>query len=371
MKLGVYIHIPFCASKCKYCDFNSHVSTYGERERYVDALCCEIESFECTDTIVDTIYFGGGTPTVLTSAQLARIMAALRRRFVIKKNCEITTECNPATVDTDGFSELKEMGFNRVSIGMQSADNDLLKILGRIHTVEQCRESVLAARGAGFDNISLDLMFGLPEQSVELWEKTLREAISLKPEHLSCYALKIEDGTPFASMELNVADDDESRDMYERCVEILGQNGYNRYEISNFARNGFESRHNKKYWQCEDFIGFGAGAYSCMKSARFSNAAATEEYIQNVLTNGNAVQNRIPLSCDDEMSEFVYLGLRMDCGISAKEFKTRFNKDINDVFKEQIDFNLRRKTLLKIGDRIKIADDFVYVSNVILADFVL
>ena len=370
MKLGIYIHIPFCAAKCNYCDFNSHISKKGEKERYIDALCREIEEYKCSDTVVDTIYFGGGTPTILKPVQLARIMAAVRRRFIVDADCEITTECNPATIDASGFKELRKAGFNRVSIGMQSADDGLLKILGRIHTFEQCRECVKAAREAGFENVSLDLMFGLPDQDIKLWESTLYEAISLKPEHLSCYALKIEEGTPFASMKLNIADDDESREMYDRCVEILTQNGYNRYEISNFAKDGFESRHNKKYWLCDDFIGFGAGAYSCIENERFSNVAATDAYINKVTEKGDAVDVRIPLSKEDKMSEFVYLGLRMDSGIDTEEFNKRFSIDIFDVFGDVIDKNIKRETMVKEGNRLRITPDYIYVSNAILADFV-
>ncbi len=371
VKLGVYVHIPFCAAKCNYCDFNSHISTDSERERYVKALCREIEECKHSGAIVDTIYFGGGTPTVLKPAQLAEVLAVLRRRFVIDDNCEITTECNPATIVVSGFAELKMAGFNRVSIGMQSADDGLLKMLGRIHSFEQCRECVSAARGAGFENVSLDLMFGIPDQCIKAWEDTLRAAIDLKPEHLSCYALKVEEGTPFANMKLNIADEDASADMYDRCVEFLAQNGYMRYEVSNFAREGCESRHNKKYWLCDDFIGFGAGAYSCVENERFYNTAATDAYIDNVNQMGSAVQTRIPLSKEDKMSEFVYLGLRMDSGIGVKEFYKRFSVDIFEVFGDIIEKNIKRGTMIKEGDMLRIYPDFIYVSNAILADFVL
>lgn len=371
MKLGIYIHIPFCAAKCNYCDFNSHIFKDGERECYVDALCREIEGYNGALAVVDSVFFGGGTPTVLESAQLVRILAAVRRRFVLDEACEITTECNPATIDKEGFVALKEAGFNRVSIGMQSAIDTQLKTLGRIHTFEQCRECVNSAREAGFDNLSVDLMFGIPDQSMKDWKYTLGKAVSLNIEHISCYALKIEEGTPFSRMKLNIADEDESGDMYEFCVEFLKQNGFNRYEISNFAKEGCASRHNKKYWLCDNFIGFGAGAYSCMGDERFSNIVSTAEYINAVNQIGSARAESIPLTKADKMSEFVFLGLRMDEGISKREFRLRFKTDIEAVFGDVIEMNVKRGTLISEGDMLRIPPEFIYVSNAILADFVL
>ncbi len=370
MSLGIYIHIPFCAAKCNYCDFNSRVAPDSLKTEYIDALCKEIESFaEGVDT-VDTIYFGGGTPTILEPEQLIRVLDAVRHRFSVDENCEITTECNPATIGYDGFAALKRAGFNRISVGVQSADDEQLKALGRIHNFGDAKKCVADAKRAGFENVSLDLMFGIPNQVLESWEKTLRSAIELNPQHISCYALKIEDGTPFASMKLDVADDEQSREMYEKCVEILRESGYSRYEISNFARGGFESRHNQKYWKCENFIGFGAGAYSCYMGERYSNIYDVKAYIECALKGECAVADRIVLDKDDMMSEFVFLGLRLDEGISKKEFKERFKADIYDIFKEQIDKNIKRGTIIQNGDRLQISPDFIYVSNAILSDFV-
>lgn len=370
MSLGIYVHIPFCASKCNYCDFNSCVAPKTLKEEYIDALCREIESFAERNDTIDAIYFGGGTPTILDAKQLCRVMDTIRRRFSTAENCEITTECNPATMGYDGFVTLKKAGFNRISMGMQSADDEQLKILGRIHSFEDCVSCVGAARKAGFENISLDLMFGLPNQNVESFKKSIDAAVSLSPEHISCYALKIEEGTPFAAMDLDVADDDESGEMYDVCVELLKKYGYERYEISNFAKLGYESRHNKKYWQCDDFVGFGAGAYSCLGSERYSNIYNVKEYIECVSRGKSPVRDRMSLSRDDMMSEFVFLGLRMENGISEEEFATRFSTDIYDVFREQIDNNIKRGTIIQDGDRLKIHPDFIYVSNTILADFV-
>lgn len=371
MSLGIYIHIPFCRHKCNYCDFNSYVADAKTRSAYVDALCAEIARADAPQDSVDTVYFGGGTPTVLPPGQLVRVLDTLRRRFTLTDDCEISTECNPATIDRAGFELLRRGGFNRISMGMQSADDKQLKILGRIHGFEDCRRCVRDARTAGFENLSLDLMSGIPEQNLESWLASLEAAVSLSPEHISCYALRVEEGTPFADMDLELADDDQSRKMYDRCVEYLKSCGYYRYEISNFAKCGFESRHNMKYWLCKDFVGFGAGAYSCAFDERYSNIANTADYIDAINNGKTAVDNRIPLSRDDKMSEFVYLGLRMDRGINISEFKKRFSADIYDIFGDAPEKNIKRGTIIRKGDVLKIAPEFVYVSNSILADFVL
>lgn len=371
MSLGIYIHIPFCRHKCNYCDFNSYVADSETRSVYVDALCAEIESADAPQSDVDTVYFGGGTPTVLHTEQLVRILDTVRRRFNLTDDCEISTECNPATIDRTGFEMLRKGGFNRISMGMQSANEEQLKILGRIHGFEDCRRCILDARDAGFDNLSLDLMSGIPEQNLDSWLASLKEAVALSPEHISCYALRVEEGTPFADMDLNLADDEQSREMYDRCVEYLKSCGYYRYEISNFAKSGFESRHNMKYWLCEDFVGFGAGAFSCAFDERYSNVTKTADYIKAINSGKTAVDNRIPLSRDDRMSEFVYLGLRMDRGISCLAFKKRFSADIYDIFCDELEKNIKRGTIIRTGDVLRIAPGFVYVSNSILADFVL
>lgn len=368
--IGIYIHIPFCAAKCNYCDFNSHIYKSGEREEYVNALCKEIKEYRADGCKVNSIFFGGGTPTVLEISQLISILDTVRNTFEIADDCEITTECNPATVDREGFEKLRMVGFNRVSIGIQSANNECLKTLGRIHTFEQGAECVAAARATGFDNISVDLMFGIPDQDMDEWKCTLEKVTELKTEHISCYALKVEENTPFARMKLNIADEDESFEMYDFCANFLDKKGYKRYEISNFAKCGYESRHNKKYWRCEDFVGFGVGAYSCVDGKRFSNIISTARYISNVNNGISTADDVITLSKDDMMSEFVYLGLRMDEGISISEFEERFSTDIFDKFGNELEKNIKRGTIIKEGDKLKIAPEFVYVSNSVLVDFV-
>ena len=337
MALGIYIHIPFCKSKCNYCDFNSFAGIEYLQKDYCLALKNEIKNFNKKKEIVDTVYFGGGTPTYLSPDLLTDILKTVRENFILSDNCEITTECNPATIDEIGFRKLHNTGFNRVSIGLQSCDDKLLKTLGRIHSFIEFENCFKQARMAGFKNISIDLMYGLPNQTKDIWLDTLKKVISFSPEHISSYSLKIEDGTPFSYMNLDIPDDDTVREMYDICTDFLESHGYNRYEISNYAKEGFESNHNCKYWKCENFAGFGAGAYSCIDNLRYSNISDIQAYINSVLERGNAIEKEIPLSDMDMMSEFCFLGLRMSDGISTYEFKNRFGIELTQVFGNEIE----------------------------------
>lgn len=317
--LGLYIHIPFCKSKCGYCDFNSYAGKEGLVEPYFDALNREIELASNKYTgPVDTIYFGGGTPTYVKPKYICKTIDTIRNNFEQCSKLEITTECNPGTVEYKELCELYDGGINRLSIGLQSADNGCLKNLGRIHTFEDFDKCFHNARKVGFNNISLDLMYGLPDQTMDDWTETLKKAVSFKPKHISAYALKIEEGTPFANAKLNLPNDDTVADMYQQAVQVLGSAGYNRYEISNFSLPGYESRHNLKYWQYNDFLGFGAGAFSCTDGVRFSNALNIEEYIDSINEKKGAEVYREELSDFDKMSEFVFLGLRLERGIGEK-----------------------------------------------------
>ncbi len=368
MSIGLYIHIPFCASKCNYCDFLSHKATDEETDIYVDALCKEISLYKCKET-VDTVYFGGGTPTYLKPEKLTRILDTVYKNYSVSENREITTECNPKTIDREGFETLFKAGFNRLSIGMQSADNEILRILGRIHNFDDVKKSVDCATAAGFENISLDLMFGLPKQDLSVWKNTLKEAVSLNPAHLSCYSLKIEDGTPFAKMNLEI-DDDLMRSMYDEGVSFLEEKGYNLYEISNFAKPGYESKHNIKYWQCDEYRGFGVGAYSFTHNKRYSNITDVFEYAEKIKNSESVTAEFESIDITDSMSEFMFLGLRMTEGVSEEEFKKRFKTDVYSVYKEQIDKNLKRGTLVRENGQIKIPKEFLFVSNSVLVDFV-
>ena len=368
MAVGIYVHIPFCRAKCRYCDFNSYAGMDAWMEEYIRALCGEIRNYQ-GENRADTVYFGGGTPTALPPELLVRVLETIRERFELSSDCEITAECNPATMGVNGFKKLRNAGFNRLSIGLQTADDRLLSELGRVHTFADFETCFRAAREAGFENLSLDLIFGLPGQGRRGWADTLTRAVAFRPEHISCYALKIEEGTPFASMELDLPDDDSSRELYDDCVAFLEGAGNRRYEISNFAKPGYESRHNCKYWQCDDFAGFGAGAYSCIGGRRYDNQRQIPAYCMEIQTHGAAAAEVIPLSLEDRMSEFCFLGLRMTDGIGEAEFARRFGRGIRDVYGQALTKNERRGTLICQNGRIRIPSEWLYVCNGILVDF--
>ena len=369
--IGIYIHIPFCVHKCNYCDFNSYAGMEDTIEAYFGALIREIRTFSRTRWLsADTVYLGGGTPSCVDTKYIAAVLDEIFSDFNIMKESEISMECNPGTVTGRELSALRGAGINRLSIGLQSTDDKMLAALGRIHSLRDFEDCFSAARGAGFDNISADLMYGLPNQTAEHWHKTLERAAAFGTEHLSCYSLKIEEGTPFYSMGVTVPDDDTVADMYAECVEFLGKCGYARYEISNFAKSGFESRHNLKYWRCDDFIGFGAGAYSCMNGSRFSNIRNVDGYIRSVNSKGNAVENTSALEKSDRMSEFVFLGLRCEKGIDVREFARRFGCDIFDVYREPLEKYIRLGFIERDDPTLRLSHDAFFVSNTILADFV-
>ena len=372
MSSGLYIHIPFCKSKCLYCDFNSFAGKDECMAPYFSALSYEIEAWakKLSGRQFDTIYFGGGTPSYAGADFLCGAIDKLKKSFDVDKNAEITVECNPGTIGFDGFKALRQGGTNRLSIGLQSTDNEMLKRLGRIHTAEDFEDCFDAARRAGFENISLDLMYGLPDMTMEDWEKTLEKALLFDAEHISVYALKIEEGTPFSKTKLALPNDDLTADMYERAVSVFRSAGYKRYEISNFAKKGRESRHNQKYWELDDFLGIGAGAYSCIEGVRFSNEADILTYIGKISQSGFAMCEETPISLDEQMSEFVFLGLRCQDGISLTEFKERFGVSLTDVFAEPIKKYTDWGFLVSDGKRLRFSDKGFFVSNTILSDFV-
>ncbi len=372
MSSGLYIHIPFCKSKCFYCDFNSFAGKDECMAPYFCALDREVEAWSkrLSGKTFDTIYFGGGTPSYAGADFLCGVIASLKNNFDIDPNAEITVECNPGTIGFDGFQDLRQGGVNRLSIGLQSTDDKMLRSLGRIHTADDFEICFDAARCAGFDNISLDLMYGLPDMTMEDWGRTLEKALSFDAEHISVYALKVEDGTPFSKMELALPNDDLTADMYERAVEVFRRAGYKRYEISNFAKKGSESRHNQKYWRLDDYLGIGAGAYSCIDGVRFSNETDILTYIEKTKQKGFAVCGEEVVSLDEQMSEFVFLGLRCEDGISLSEFEKKFGKKIMDVFGDPIKKYTDYGFLALEGDNLRFLDKGFFVSNQILADFV-
>ncbi len=313
--LGLYIHIPFCAAKCAYCDFYSLPHSEAKMDAYVGALCRHLRTFapRAADYTVDTVYFGGGTPSYLGAERLTAVLDTVTSCFHMDPRAEITLEANPDSACAD-LSALRRAGFNRVSLGVQSSDDHMLRRIGRIHTWAQVRQAVDAIRDAGFDNLSLDLIYGLPEQTMEQWQRTLSDAVSLAPDHVSAYGLKLEPGTPLwrRQTQLTFPDDDQQAEMYLNAVTFFAKNGYFQYEISNFARPGFASRHNLKYWRLEEYAGFGPGAHSDFGGVRYAAARDLDGYIA-----GRAVlSERTVITPAERAREYVMLSLRTAEGLS-------------------------------------------------------
>ena len=335
-KLGIYIHIPFCRSKCLYCDFCSKPSRDEERiAQYVKRLVQDIKDYK-TDVDyapADTVYFGGGTPTLMTGEQFSEILFAVRERFKIADGAEISSECNPRTVDSEKLEAMLAAGVNRLSIGMQSGIDEELKKLGRAHKFSDVADTVKMAREVGFSNISLDIMYGIPDQTKESLKETLIKAMGLSPEHLSLYALKIEEGTPFYKMQdkLTLPDDDTTADMYLEICDYLAKNEYNKYEISNFSKVGFESRHNLKYWKYDDYIGFGPSAHSFVDGVRIENSPLVDEYISGE----DIVCSATRIEMAEQMNEYVMLSMRLATGVDVEIFKEKFGVDFFSAFGEK------------------------------------
>lgn len=372
-KKGLYLHIPFCVKKCNYCDFLSAPATKADREVYVDCLIKEIQAYKAAGYEADTVFFGGGTPSLLSAYSIQRLMDALYTTFRIEKSAEITMECNPETVDKEKLSAMHRAGINRISFGLQSAVDRELVLLGRIHNYKRFRTAYEEARKAGFVNINVDLMSAIPEQTEESWEETLSKVIALQPEHISAYSLIIEEGTVFYDRQdkLTLPDEDAERRMYYRTGELLRAYGYEHYEISNYAFAGYESRHNLKYWSGADYIGMGQGASSYLEKVRFHNPYDGRVYRENCGDLAALCCEREKLDKARQMEEFCFLGLRRMCGISEKEFKRRFKKEFGEVY-PGIAEKFEEKGLLKRkGEWISLTERGIDVSNQIFAEFLL
>ena len=327
--LGIYVHVPFCRSKCQYCDFYSLATKEAPLfDGYLDAVCDHIhEAGELAPGYkVDTVYFGGGTPSFFGADGLAVIMTAIRRNFDVDNNAEITFECNPDSVSDKLLHRLRAEGFNRVSLGIQSDDDEMLKKLGRPHTYAQAVTAYQRIRKAGFRNISVDLMYGLPGQDVLDWTATLDNVLRLNPEHISCYALKIEDGTPFAQVKdaLNLPDDDTQADMYLAAVETLQGRGFRQYEISNFCRKGLVSRHNMKYWTGGEYLGFGPSASSDFAGKRYTLKRDLQAYITGIRDGGDIMEDLQEIPMRERAGEYLMLRLRTSLGIERQEYEKTF-----------------------------------------------
>ena len=451
--VSLYLHLPFCVRKCRYCDFLSGPYDAAVRRRYLRALETEIrlsaetfgngnfslesfgngsfslesfgngsfslESFGFLKRgadfagngnerlSADTVFLGGGTPSLLDADELAHLMAVLSESFRILPGAEITMECNPGTVDREKLLAFREAGINRLSIGVQSFRDEELKLLGRIHTAEEARQCVLDARWAGFDNISLDLISALPGQNIDQWMESLREATALAPEHISAYSLILEDGTPLKEAALEgklprLPDEDEDRKMYHETRSFLAEHGYRRYEISNYAKKGFESRHNSGYWTGHPYLGFGIGAASFYAGCRWSHTGSMTSYLQALESAGASAgaltksdgeslssaekatgrrgqepaevlesiyEEKEILSEKDRMAEFMFLGLRRMQGVSEAEFLRRFGRTMEEVYGSVLKRYQELHMLQREGGRIFLTERGIDVSNAVMADF--
>ena len=327
--LGIYVHVPFCRSKCQYCDFYSVTNKKDlDFDGYTQAVCTHIKEagMQAPNHIVDTIYFGGGTPSFFGGEGMAMILAAIRKNFDVSPTAEITFEANPDSVTDRLLRRVRGEGFNRVSLGIQCDDDNILKTLGRPHTYAEAVTAVKKLRKKGFRNISVDLIYGLPGQRPQDWNATLNNVLSLKPEHISCYGLQVEEGTPLYNMQefYNLADDDAQADMYLSAVEILRKHGYHQYEISNFCKKGHTSRHNIKYWTGGEYLGFGPGASSDFGGSRFSMVRDVHRYIEGVLQGGTVVEELQEVAPRERAAEYVMMRLRTTAGIDRETYENTY-----------------------------------------------
>ena len=370
--LELYVHIPFCVRKCQYCDFLSGPSDEETKDRYIEALLKEIRAAEHTeDYEIVSVFIGGGTPSALKAEAIASIMRTLQEQFFFCEDAEVTIEANPGTVDLKKLTIYRNVGINRLSLGLQSTDAEELKLLGRIHSYEEFLKSYEWAREVGFSNINIDLMFAIPGQTGEAWRQHLYQVAELNPEHISAYSLIIEEGTPFAEQNLDLPDEDTEYQMYEDTAEILERYGYRQYEISNYAKQGYMCRHNAGYWQRREYLGVGLGASSLYGGMRFSNTHQMQEYLKESRNPDQIRQDVTVLSRNERIEEFMFLGLRMTEGISEKKFEENFDVRLMDVYGDILQKYEETGFMEHIETKWRLTRKGIHVSNHILADFLL
>ncbi len=411
-ELELYIHIPFCVQKCAYCDFLSAPADENKRQEYVAALVREIQSYAqgtsrnkkiYQNYRVSTVFLGGGTPSILNPVQIKEIFSALQDSFKIEEGAEITIEANPGTVTKEKLLSWKEVGINRISIGLQSTEDEELRMLGRIHDYQQFLDTWKLVRSSGIENVNVDLISAIPGQTLQSWRKTLRKTADLAPEHISVYSLIIEEGTPFydryvlseegcspRDMESGIRygewetddtiypplpDEETERLMYEETEKILQEYGYSRYEISNYAKPGYECRHNIGYWQRKEYLGIGLGASSLIGKTRFRHISDFEKYFSIVHSANNSCkalcEEAVLLSVEDEMEEFMFLGLRMMCGVRKSEFLRTFGISMDEIYAEQLK-RMRENGLLEMnGDMVRLTKRGIDISNYVFEHFLL
>lgn len=399
--LSIYIHIPFCIKKCLYCDFLSAPANREEQESYVKALICEIENYVKQYPIdqyeVISVFFGGGTPSLLEVEWIKKILEVLRTFFNFDVNVEISLECNPKTATREKMKEFYKAGINRLSIGLQSANDEELKHLGRLHNYEEFLDTFWWARQVGFENINIDIMSALPGQTIESYTDTVCKVLELKPEHISAYSLIIEEGTPFYDIYgkceehvkgyAGLPDEDTEREMYYLTKRLLREAGYERYEISNYAKKGYECKHNLTYWTGVDYVGFGIGAASYVQGIRYKGISNRNQYVECLQNSeSHAKESQIKfidvleslgvygeiecLSKQEKMEEFMYLGLRLIDGVREVDFENRFQVCMKDIYGEVIE-KMIEKGLMECNDRLHLTEKGLDVANYVMAEFLL
>lgn len=373
--LGLYIHIPFCISKCKYCDFNSYKLDLDEKRKYLNAIEKEMKFYkeEIRGKEIDTIFIGGGTPSILNQNEIKFLFNNIKSNFKIKNDAEITMECNPGTLTLDKLNTMKECGVNRLSIGLQAVQNKHLEYIGRIHTYEEFQKNYYQAKEVGFENINIDLMYALPNQSKKDWMESLEKVVKLNPTHISAYSLILEENTELFNMyeknEFKLLDEDTDIEMYEYTIKYLKSHGYNQYEISNYAKEGFECKHNILYWKCKNYVGLGASASGFLNEIRYNNFCELDKYEGIINSGKKPIEWKEKLSIKDKIEESIFLGLRMNEGIEFKHFHEKYNVNFREVYKNEIN-KLEKMKLIEISDKgMKLTQKGREISNSIFVEF--
>ena len=374
--LGLYIHIPFCVRKCKYCDFNSFKLNIDEKKKYLSALSKEMELYKekIGQKEIDSIFVGGGTPSILNEEEIKILFDNINLNFKIKEDAEITMECNPGTLTLNKLKTMKKCGVNRLSIGLQAVQNHHLKYIGRIHTFEEFEKNYHEAKKVGFDNINIDLMYALPNQTKEDWMESLEKVVNLNPTHISAYSLILEENTELFDMyerkEFKLLDEDTDIEMYEYTINYLKSHGYNQYEISNYAKKGFECKHNILYWKCENYVGIGTSASGFLDEIRYNNLFEIDKYEELILNGKKPIEWEEKLSIKDKIEESIFLGLRMNEGIKFKDFKNKYDFNFLEEYKNEIE-KLTKLQLIDINETgMKLTQKGKEISNSVFVEFI-
>lgn len=375
--LGLYIHVPFCAQKCNYCDFNSYkIEEKNQKTDYLISIRKEMELYkeEFKNKEFTSVFLGGGTPSILTPEELTTLMENIYSNFNIGKDAEITMECNPGTLDKAKLKAIKSLGINRLSMGLQVTQDHHLKYIGRIHTYEQFEKNYKDAIEVGINNINVDLMYSLPNQSFDEWKETLNKIINLNPSHISAYSLILEEGTKFYDMYLNkefeLNDEEVDINIYNYTIDTLYKNGYHQYEISNYSKEGYECKHNIVYWQCDNYLGLGPGASGYINNYRYSNICDIKGYNKCLEYDKRPIEEKNILSKKDEMEEFIFMGLRMNKGINLDEFYKRFNIDFKHRYNDILDKLKNLNLIIEQNNNIILTQRGREISNTVFVEFI-